>query len=130
MDRISQGEISAFTSTHVLTNVAHRLMTLEAADKYGWPITGIAYRLKQHPAELQTLVTYRQSIEEVPNFGVQVLPVELPHVLSAAGLSQQHGLLSGDGLVVAVMQANSLTHLASHDADFDRVPGITRYAPA
>jgi predicted nucleic acid-binding protein len=32
-------------------------------------------------------------------------------------------------LVVAMMQANGLTHLASHDSDFDRVPGITRYAP-
>jgi predicted nucleic acid-binding protein len=33
-------------------------------------------------------------------------------------------------LIVAVMQANGLVHWASHDADFDRVPGITRYAPA
>jgi predicted nucleic acid-binding protein len=30
---------------------------------------------------------------------------------------------------VAVMQANRLTNLASNDADFDRVPGLTRYAP-
>ena len=40
------------------------------------------------------------------------------------------GLLSNDALIVAVMQANGLTRLASHDADFDRVPGLTRYAPA
>jgi len=33
-------------------------------------------------------------------------------------------------LIVAVMQANGLTNLASNDADFDRVPGLTRYAPA
>jgi predicted nucleic acid-binding protein len=39
-------------------------------------------------------------------------------------------LLSGDGLIVAVLQANGLTHLASQDADFDRVPGIIRYAPS
>ena len=35
-----------------------------------------------------------------------------------------------DALSVALMQAHSLTKLASDDADFDRVPGITRYAPA
>jgi predicted nucleic acid-binding protein len=63
-------------------------------------------------------------------FGVRVLSVDLVHVLSAAALSQQQGLLSGDALVVAVMQAHGLTLVASHDADFDRVPGITRYAPA
>jgi hypothetical protein len=28
------------------------------------------------------------------------------------------------------MRANGLTKLASNDADFDRVPGITRYATA
>lgn len=130
LDRISRRDVSGFTSSHVLTNVAHRLMTIEAAAKFGWPMTGIAYRLQQNSADLQTLRDFRQSVEEVPTFGVQVLPVELPHVLSAAALSQQHGLLSGDGLIVAVMQSHSLTQLASHDIDFERVPGINRYAPA
>ena len=41
----------------------------------------------------------------------------------------EYELLSGDALIVAVMQANGLSHLASHDADFDRVSGLTRYAP-
>jgi predicted nucleic acid-binding protein len=35
-----------------------------------------------------------------------------------------------DALIVAVMQRHGLVVLASHDADFDRVPGLTRYAPA
>jgi predicted nucleic acid-binding protein len=48
---------------------------------------------------------------------------------TAAALCQQLGLLTNDGLIVAVMQANGITKLASNDADFDRVPGLTRYAP-
>ena len=52
-----------------------------------------------------------------------------PLIVSAAVISQQTGLLSNDALIVAVMQTNGLTNLASHDTDFDRVPGITRYAP-
>ena len=31
--------------------------------------------------------------------------------------------------IAAVMQGYGLTHLASNDTDFDRVLGITRYAP-
>jgi predicted nucleic acid-binding protein len=50
-------------------------------------------------------------------------------IASAAAVSQQTGLLSNDALIVAVMRANGLTALASNDADFDRVPGLTRYAP-
>jgi len=29
-------------------------------------------------------------------------------------------------LVIAIMESSRLTNLASSDADFDRVPGITR----
>lgn len=35
----------------------------------------------------------------------------------------------GDGLILAVMQTCPLTNLASSDADFDRVPGLTRDTP-
>jgi len=129
LERISAGEVSGFTSSAVLSNVAHRMMTIEAADKFGWPMTGIAYRLQRHPTELKALTRFRQAVDEVPGFGVQVLPVDVSHVLTAATLSQRHGLLSGDALVVAIMQANGLSNLASGDSDFDRVLSLTRFAP-
>jgi predicted nucleic acid-binding protein len=53
-----------------------------------------------------------------------------PHLLAAgAGLSQQIGLLTSDALLIAVMREHGLSNLASHDADFDRVPGVVRYGP-
>lgn len=58
-----------------------------------------------------------------------MLPIAYAAVEAATLLSRQHGLLTGDALVVAVMRQHGLTNLASADADFDRVPGITRYAP-
>jgi predicted nucleic acid-binding protein len=44
-------------------------------------------------------------------------------------VSQQHGLFANDALIVAVMQQHGLTNMASNDADFDRVPGLIRFAP-
>jgi predicted nucleic acid-binding protein len=38
-------------------------------------------------------------------------------------------LLTNDALILATMQDQTITDLASSDTDFDRVPGITRYAP-
>jgi predicted nucleic acid-binding protein len=32
-------------------------------------------------------------------------------------------------VTVALMQAQGLDKIATSDSDFDRVPGITRYAP-
>jgi predicted nucleic acid-binding protein len=58
------------------------------------------------------------------------LPITAHLVSLAADVSRQFGLLCNDALIVATMRHEGLTNLASNDTDFDRVPGITRYAPA
>jgi predicted nucleic acid-binding protein len=130
IQRIDSQDLDGFTSTHILSEIAHRLMTIEASTLFGWPFQGIAYRLQKHPAELQKLSAFRQAVETVLNSKIQVLSIPPPLVLTAATISQQTGLLSNDALIVAIMRANGLTNLASNDADFDRVPGISRYGPA
>ena len=129
LERCTSGELVGYTSAHVLTNVAHRIMTLEAVDRFGWPTAGIARRLLRRPDDVRQLTRFRQVVDEIPGFGIQVLPITMRLISAAAAISQQHGLLSGDALVVAVMREHGLVHLASHDADFDRVPGLTRYSP-
>ncbi len=129
LERIEHQEVTGYTSTHVLSEMAHRLMTLEACAAFGWPYAGIAQRLQKHPAQVQTLSRFRQAIAEVFRYGLRVLTIAPDLIDGAALISQQTGLLSNDALIVAVMRANGLTNLASHDADFDRVPGLTRYAP-
>ena len=129
LKRVELGDLRGLTSAHVLADVAHRLMTLEAIARKGWPQAGIAARLRKHHGEIPALTIYRQAIAGIPLLGIQVLPTTQPLVERAAQLSQQHELLTGDALIVAVMQAHGVTHLASSDTDFDRVPGITRYGP-
>jgi predicted nucleic acid-binding protein len=120
---------TGYTSTDVLGDVAYRMMTLEAMVQFGWPLQGINRRLQQHPSDVQQLRRYRQVIDEVPRLGIEVLSVSHYHLVMAGAICQQTGLLMGDALAVAVMQDEAIKHLASHDADFDRVPGITRYGP-
>ncbi len=128
LQRIENGELAGFTSTPVLSELAHRLMTFEASALFGWP-SKIVDRLKQNPAAVGQLTRFRQAVAKVPQFNIKVLIIPEPLVETAAAISQQTGLLSNDALIVAIMQAHGLTNLASHDADFDRVPGLTRYAP-
>ncbi len=129
LERIEDGDLRRFCSTHEFSNVAHRLMTLEACQTFGWPYAGIGPRLRSHPTEITQLHRFRQALVEIIAIGVQILSVNHQHVVQAADLSQQFGLLSGDALIVAVMQANQMTCLASNDSDFDRVPSLRRYAP-
>jgi predicted nucleic acid-binding protein len=130
LDRIENKEDVGYSSAHVLAEVVHRLMTIEACRRFVWPVRGIARRLRRHPAEVQQLSRSRQAVDKLTLIGLDVLPVGKGDVSLAADMSRQFGLLCGDALVVAVMQAHGLVHLASKDTDFDRVPGLTRYAPA
>jgi predicted nucleic acid-binding protein len=130
LDRVENQEITAVTSTHVLGEVIHRMMTIEASDRFGWPFRGIANRLRRHPAEVQQLVRPRQALDEINAAGAGILAVTVPEVGQATDISRQTGLLHGDALIVAVMRDHGLTQLASLDDDFDRVPGLTRYTPA
>lgn len=130
LGRIKRGELFAATSTHVANDVAHRVMTIEAVAKFGWPVAGIAQRLRKHPAEIMQLSLFRKAIDDINRFGVRMVVPPASINSAAAVASQQYGLLSGDALIVAIMQQFGISSIASHDADFDRVPWITRYSPA
>jgi predicted nucleic acid-binding protein len=129
MERIELKDLLGRTSAHVLADVGHRLMTIEAINRMQWPATRLAARLKKHHAEIPKLTLYRQALTQVSLMGVQVLAVAEASVQTASSLSQQFELLTGDALIVAIMRQHGLTSLASEDSDFDRVAGIARYGP-
>jgi len=129
LQRIDNQDLLGFTSVHLLAEVAHKMMTVEAHRVFGWPLAGMANRLRRHPAEVQRLTSFRLCIDHVARSHIQVLMSPLSVLVDATAISQRTGLLINDALIVALMQHQGLTRLASHDSDFDRVPGLTRYAP-
>jgi predicted nucleic acid-binding protein len=129
LQRIENQELLDFTSTVALGEAMHRLMTTEASSQLGWPFAGIGNRLRTNPAEVQKLHIFRRAATEVLQSKIQVLTIPPALLLTTAALCQQIGLLTNDGLIVAIMQSSGLDKLASNDSDFDRVPGLTRYAP-
>jgi predicted nucleic acid-binding protein len=130
LERIENQEIIGVTTTHVLSEVAHRLMTIEAMQAFGWSSAGIALRLRKHPAQVRTLKRFRQAVQEIPLFAVQILSIDPSWLDLAAEVSQQTGLLHNDALIIVAMRVHGLTSLASADPDLDAVPGITRSGPS
>jgi len=130
LQRIENQELTGFTSAAILSEVAHRLMTTEARARHGWTSGKLLQRLKQNPNVVQSLTGFRAAVAGIVHSKIQILPVDGALVLKAADLSQQTGLLSNDALLVALMQQQGLTKLASEDHDYDGVPGLTRYAAA
>jgi predicted nucleic acid-binding protein len=130
LERIENQVLIGVTTTHILSEVAHRLMTIEAMQAFGRKSAGIALRLRNHRAQVQTLKRFRQAIQEIPLFAVRILSIDPSWVDLAAEVSQQTGLLHNDALMVAAMRVHGLSYLASADSDLDTVPGVTRYGPS
>lgn len=63
LQRIENQELAGFTSTHVLGEVTHRLMTMEAHVLFGWPFAGIGNHLRNHPTDVCKLSAFRQAID-------------------------------------------------------------------
>jgi predicted nucleic acid-binding protein len=89
LQRIENQELEGFTSLHLLAEVAHKMMTLEASTLFGWPLTGMANRLRRHPAEVQKLASYRLAIDRLTRSRVQVLSITVPLVVAAMTVSQR-----------------------------------------
>lgn len=128
IERIEQQEIRGFASSRCVADLAHRLMTIEAIHLLGWPVAGIAARLRRHHSEISKLSRHAQAVSQLAGLRIQVLPVSESLVIEATRLGPRHELLTGDALIVAMMQQHGLDKLASVDSDFDRVPGLTRYS--
>lgn len=129
IQRIDNQDVVGFTSSHIVSEVCHRLMTIEANRVLGWSISGIGNRLRTNPQEVQKLSLFRRAVEQIAQSRLQFLSVTPAILTAAVVLCQQVGLLTNDALTVAVMQAHSLNKVASSDTDFDHIPGLTRYAP-
>jgi predicted nucleic acid-binding protein len=130
VQRIENLEVRGFTSTHILAELAHQLIVIEASTLPGWTPGKVKQRLRQQPGVIQKLHRFRTAVETVLRSSLQVLTIAPGLLGTAAVISQQHDLLTNDAVIVAVMYANGLTKVASHDSDFDRVPGLSRYAPS
>jgi predicted nucleic acid-binding protein len=128
LTRIERQELLGLTSTHILTELAHRLMTHEASQVFGWS-GKVVQHLKRQPTAIHSLHKFQTAIQELLTSTIQILAIA-PHMLAAAtAVSRQSALLSNDALLVAVMQHHGITDLASQDSDFDRVSSLVRYCP-
>jgi len=130
VQRIDNQDLVGFTSTHVVSEVCHRLMTIEANRALGWSIPGIGNRLRSNPHEVRKLSLFRRAVEQIAQSRLQILTITPLMLVASVALCQQLGLLTNDAVSVALMQAHGLSKIASSDSDFDRAPGLIRYAPS
>ena len=129
LERCEAGDVAGVTSVVVLAEVAHRLMVIEAVAAGLAPPKNAVRRLDARPSAVRRLHVYQEYVERIPLMGIDVLALDVGTLLRSAEVRRHHGLLVNDSLVVAAAQGVGLTHLASADAAFGRVPEVTLYRP-
>lgn len=128
-ERSTAGEVQAICGVHIVHEVLHRLMVLEALQKRLVTPGNVVRKLKEKPEIIKGLVSYQRDAGRILALGVEVLPVDLNLILASRGVRQRFGLLTDDSLSVALMEQQGVSSIASLDGDFARIPGIKVYAP-
>jgi predicted nucleic acid-binding protein len=129
LDRAIAGEVEIVTSVQVLADVVHKTMTSEAAQFAKRDRASMIGYLKKHPEILLQCTKWPKALEELKSIPMRILEADFLLLDEAAKVSQAFGLLTNDSMIIASMQRHGVTHLATNDDDFDRVPGITVWKP-
>jgi predicted nucleic acid-binding protein len=130
LERCEVGEVRGITGVHVLLEVLHRLMMLEAVQRGLVSPGNVARKLKERPEVVKALGEYARHVGPIPHMGISVLPVDSGLVWASREVRRQAGLLVYDSISVAMMDGHGIKAIATEDQDFLRVAGLQVYAAA
>jgi predicted nucleic acid-binding protein len=121
--RCASGEISAFATVDILSDVCHRLMLAEAAG-LGHDNATERVVASGKPHVVRQLQDYWNRIQNVMSGAIAILPLDEFRFRRAHAVRRQHGLMTADSLVLAAADVFGIGSLATNDDDFDAVPWI------
>jgi predicted nucleic acid-binding protein len=130
MERSAKGEVRAITSTIVVAEALHRMMIVEAVEKRGFDTAREAAEyLQNHPDFVKTLKKHLPVPSDLARMKIDIKPVDHVDLHNSKRVRRDHGFMTNDSLVLAVMKRYKVIHLATNDRDFERVPDIKVWAP-
>lgn len=122
-------DIRAYASVVVLAEVLHKLMITEVAEKFGIKPYDAVRFLKRRPELISELKKCEAAVGEIPDYNIEILPIEREAIFESGELRKKHNLLTNDSLNLYSMKANKLRYIAANDSDFERVKWITVWKP-
>lgn len=129
LSRCYQGALHGITSSFIVAEVMHRLMTAEAVARGLITSSKVVKKLREHPEIVQQLQTPNQCVAQIKAMKIEIAPLTVTTLEASAAIRLQNGLLTNDSLLVAAMQELKLQKLATLDHDFTRVSGLLVYQP-
>lgn len=128
LDRCLREEVTGITLFETVNEVTHRLMVAEALSK-GLITRGTAKRLRESFRLIPGLADYWKNVERLLALNLLFVPVNEAILRSAHAERQAASLLTNDSMIVSCMREYGVSFLATNDADFERVAGVSVFKP-
>jgi len=128
LDRCLREDLTGITLFETVNEVTHRFMVAEALSK-GLITAGGAKSLRHNFSVISALSDYWRNTERLLALNLLFLPVNEAILRGAQTERHSAGLLTNDSMIVSCMREHGLSFLATRDADFERVSGLTLFQP-
>lgn len=129
LSRVQNNEVVAFSDDRALSDCVHKTMLAEVSQRFGRTREGLGWLVEAAPEALAELPKTAEVCDRLSQIRLTMLPNKSRMLPTVIGIAQPHQLLLGDASIIAQMRSHGITHLATNDDDFDRVPGITVWKP-
>src|SRR4029450_2174371 len=130
LERGARREVDLHLVVHAAADILHRAMVLEllAQGTVQHSPDAVSY-LKQHPQAVQQLSRYKTVLRDLKRARVNILPLSYQDLHASRQYRENHGLMTNDSLIVAVMRRGRITFLATNDSVLGRIPDIAIRMP-
>ncbi|MEE8194976.1 MAG: type II toxin-antitoxin system VapC family toxin [Candidatus Bipolaricaulota bacterium] len=129
LERCERGDLWGITGVHILLEVLHRLMMIEAVTKKLVTSGNVAKKLRKKPNVVRELANCQTQTEAILEMGIEVVGLTSDALKISHPYRRRDGLLVNDSLTAAVMEAEAILDLATADPDFTRVKGLRVHRP-
>jgi predicted nucleic acid-binding protein len=128
--RCAEGKVEGYVSLLSLTEVAHRLMILEAREN-GWikgsnPVRSLQLR----PDRVRALIHCDERLQDILRLRLHVEDFKQPDFIEALRIRRRYGLLTNDSILLAVALRLGIKDIASADKALRAVPGYFIHRPS
>ncbi|MEI6842617.1 MAG: PIN domain-containing protein [Methanomicrobiales archaeon] len=130
LKRIEMGEIYGFIPTIVVNEVLHRFMIAELIENgSGKNPRDVINKVKVEPGILHTLSKTWTDIAYLYQINCSIVSEKEQTFTRSLSIGKEYNLLAKDAYIAAFAYTYNLSHIASNDADFMRVPWLTLWRP-
>jgi predicted nucleic acid-binding protein len=127
--RCSREQIYGITLFEVIHEATHGFMRAEAKAKLFTAEEKVVKYLSKHPEEVKRLNDYWVNTQKLLALNLVFLPEEEKIVVGAQRVRAEAGLLTNDSVIVAAMREYGVSQIATSDAIFGAVNGLSVFSP-